>query len=82
LARSKERSEVEYLRAENKRLKKQLKQAQKQKHFYENIVDDAIDEVEVHPDSCEDCGKGTLIVMDFKYVQIKKCDNCGKQSKL
>lgn len=83
MARQKERSELEYLRSENRRLKKQLKQLERQKHFYENVIQEAVELEETFSEEpCSSCGKGQLIFHDFHHVKLKKCNVCGNQKKL
>jgi formylmethanofuran dehydrogenase subunit E len=83
LARQKERSELEYLRSENRRLKKQLKQLERQKHFYEGVITEAIElEETLQNEPCSSCGKGELIYHDFHHVKLKRCNVCGWQKKL
>jgi hypothetical protein len=84
--KSKNKSEVEYLRGENKKLKSQLsslnrrnKSLEKQAHFYEEIEEDAeiIDLV-----NCPVCGNKEMRIIDLKYVQYETCDACDYRKKL
>lgn len=83
LAKQKERSELEYLRAENRRLKKRLRQLEKQRHFYEGVITEAIElEEKFEDEPCSSCGKGILLYYDFNFVKLKRCNVCGWQKKL
>lgn len=75
-------SEVEFLRGENKRLKKQLKQLQRREHFFENIVDEVAQEVTLSPETCVNCGKGEVIEHDFHFIIMKTCNLCEHKEKI
>lgn len=86
--RRKESSELEYFRgklkkleSENRSLKKRLKQLDKRAHFYEDIVDEVAEEMEVK-NLCPVCKKGTMILLDLKYVKFVSCDTCDHKQKL
>lgn len=83
--KNKNRSEQEYLNgqirkleSENRQLKKRLKALDKRAHYYEEILNDVEDEVEMK-NICPQCNKGTLCEHDFKHLIIVKCDNCKYQ---
>lgn len=83
-------SEIEHLRAENRKLsaelrrvRRQLRDFEKREHFYEDIVDEIIEEnsdVEMGIATCVKC-KHPVIELDFKQVLIRKCENCGHQER-
>lgn len=86
--RRREGSELEYLRgcvkrleSENRQLKKRLKSLDKRAHFYEDIVDEVAEEIEI-VDRCPSCKKGTLLLLDLKYVKFKCCDTCDHRRKV
>lgn len=75
--KNKEKSELEHLRGENRRLRKQLNYYKKQANMSESDVYEEEAEEEV----CEHCGKGQLEVIDLKYVIMEVCNVCGHQRK-
>jgi hypothetical protein len=90
--KSKERSEVEHLRATVKsqrslikHLKKEIGRAQKRQHVYEDLEDKVAelhleDEIEesqlVSDDKCPECDKGRLEIIDLGPRKMLVCDNC------
>lgn len=78
------RSEVEFLRGEIRKLKSEIKRIRQENrslsrksHFYENIVvDDVAEEIEIGPELCKNCGKGSLFVIELPHLNIKTCDIC------
>lgn len=88
--RRKERSEAEYLRgqvrkleSENRQLKKRVKQLDRKSHFYENLVDEGIEEVEFKAEKCpvKDC-EGFLVLLDLKHVRFDCCTECEYRKRL
>lgn len=88
--KQREHSETEYLKgqirkleSENRQLKKRLKKLDRRAHFYENIVEESVEEVEVK-DKCPSCKKGDLVLIDLKYVQFEQCneEDCDYRKKL
>lgn len=90
MAKSRERSEVEVLRAENKRLTKQVKELQRtlgrlQKRAYrveeiEDIFEDlAFEEMEKVSQKIGDCPKclqGKLSTTDLGIRKFQTCESC------
>jgi len=83
----KNRSEVEHLRGEVKRLKslnrqlrKRLSASLKKEHFFEQIEEEA-DEVEL-VDACSSCGSGVMVAVDLKFVKYKVCSECKHREKI
>lgn len=81
--RQRNHSELEYLRAENKRLKKQLKHATRKEHWYEELVDVIVEEEPkpLEQDICPSCNRGPLLELDLKYVIIYSCKICDYKAK-
>jgi ribosomal protein L44E len=86
--KNKNRSEIEYLNgqirkleSENRQLKRRLKALDRRAHFYENIVEDSVEDIQVK-DKCPTCKKGTITILDLKYVKFETCDNCEHKKKL
>lgn len=87
-SRNKNRSEIEYIKGqlkkvqtENRQLKKRIRQLDKKSHFYENIVDEAVEEASLG-ETCESCGKGTMHHYDLVHVKLEICDLCGYKRNL
>lgn len=83
--KNKNRSENEYfngkirkLESENRQLKKRLKALDKRAHYFEEMVNEVVEDVEMK-NICPQCNKGTLQENDFKHIIIVKCDNCKYQ---
>lgn len=70
--------ELRSLRAENKRLKQQLNQAQKQ--FYAKI--ERIEEEKPKEIICPECGKGHLRIFELVGRQFVECDLCFYRERL
>lgn len=75
------RGEVKRLKAENRRLKRQVKHYERKNYHFENVIEEAIDEIRERPDACPECGKGNMIVYDFKHLVVSRCDVCDHQTK-
>lgn len=85
--KSKNHSELEHLRglikhlkSENRQLRRRLKEIDKKVHFFEDVVDEIVEEVDVK-NACKACGKGTILEYDLKYVILEKCNLCDYQNK-
>lgn len=86
-SRNKNRSELEYVRGKNKQLKSENRQLrrrvndlEKRSHFYEEVIDDVVEDIDL--DECQECGKGYLQVLDLKYIKFVHCDTCGYKERL
>ena len=92
MAKTKERSEAEYLRAENRALRKQttvlkkeVSSLRKRLTKYEGYVDSFTYEkdaepafVEIYDDKqCAQCSKGRLHTVDLGIRKIVTCNQCG-----
>lgn len=69
------RGQIKNLKSENRQLRKRLKELEKQSHFYEEIADEAIEEVKVK-NTCKACGEGVLQEVDLGIKVLVKCDSC------
>jgi ribosomal protein L44E len=74
--KNKEHSEVEYLKgqirkleSENRQLKRRIKALDRRAHFYEDLVDDSVEDIQIK-DKCPACKKGTRTILDLKYVKF------------
>lgn len=90
MAKSRERSEVEQLRAENKRLTKQVKELQrtlgrlhKQSHRVDELEDifkemefDSIEKFSPKTNKCPECLEGNLEDIDLGVRKMTKCTKC------
>lgn len=83
----KSRSELEVLRGENRKLKsenkhlrRENKALQRRSHFFEEIVDEVVEEVDVK-NVCRNCGKGQLLEYDVGYISLIKCNTCDYEKK-
>jgi ribosomal protein L44E len=72
--------QIKTLKSQNRQLRRRLKELEKQSHFYENIVDEVVDDVNVK-NICKSCKKGTLQEIDLKHVIITACDTCDYKRK-
>lgn len=77
------RSELEFLRGENRKLRSELRRLQKlnknldrKSHFYENIVEDSAEDIEIAHETCGECGKGNLIITELPHIDILVCSTC------
>lgn len=82
--RQKTHSEIEHLRSENRQLRKRLKTLQKQKHFYDKIIDEVVEEEQ--PESkmrpCSDCGKGFMEEFEILGKIFGTCSTCGFRERI
>lgn len=74
-SRNKHGSELEQMRGEVKRLRKQVRQLQKLKHWYEHIEDEVAEEIQIK-EVCSECAKGEIVVTDFGKFQTQRCTVC------
>jgi ribosomal protein L44E len=63
-----------------RQLRRRVRELGKKSHFYEDVVDEVVEEVEMRQ-SCPSCKKGDLHEMDFKYVILIKCNQCNYEKK-
>lgn len=83
-SRNKSRSEVEFLRGENRRLKAELKYYKRREHLVEPSIDNLIDDQEVESvdaKRCQHCRSGILVIYDFIYATLKRCTDCGYEER-
>lgn len=87
--RRRERSEAEYLRgqlkkleSENRQLKKRVKQLDRKAHFYEDLVDEGVEEIEFKSERCPQCKEGVLFLLDLKHVKFHTCTECDYRKKV
>lgn len=90
MAKSRERSEVELLRAENKRLTKQVKELQrtlgrlqKRSHRVEELEEifqdlefDTVEKYSPKTNKCPECLEGSLEDIDLGVRKMTKCTKC------
>lgn len=86
--KQKNKSEVEVLRGENRRLKsenrnlrKRVKELEKKSHFYEEIVDEVVEDVKFR-NTCRNCGKGEVLSYDMGLIRLNKCNLCDYEKKI
>lgn len=70
---------IRELEKENRRLRKENKFLSKRTHMYENVIDDAADEIKTKKATCKQCRKGELQTFDFVHVIVTSCDACEYQ---
>jgi tRNA(Ile2) C34 agmatinyltransferase TiaS len=79
-------SQIRSLRAENKSLRKRLKQLEKNEHIYADfkLDDEEIDlepEVKSKKSKCDQCGDGEIQELNIAGRLIYKCNSCSYRSK-
>lgn len=86
--KQREKSEVEHLRgqirkleSENRQLRKRIRVLDKKAHFYEDITADVAEDI-IIKNNCPSCSKGNLIILDLKHVVFEQCDSCEYRKKL
>jgi hypothetical protein len=83
--RNKNRSELEFLKGEVRRLKRHIKQLEKSQHMYEDII---LNEREVEVAEvpiirrCESCGKGKLKEFNLLDRIFIECDTCDYRERI
>lgn len=99
MAKGKDKSEIEHLRGENRELQKELKrlrsrlrQFDKSKHLYHDVLSDYEEmltqttEVEKidnkKPKSCEICHAGTMEEFEILDKVIGTCNSCGHRKRI
>ena len=80
--KNKTHTETEHLKGEVRKykslvrqLRKKIRELERQAHFYEDVVDEVVKDVQVKK-VCDSCGKGTLNEIDLIHVILTKCDVC------
>lgn len=73
------RGQIKKLKSQNRQLKRRNRELEKKAHFYEDIIDEVSEDVEMN--FCPSCEKGTLSILDFKYVKFETCNNCDYKIK-
>lgn len=63
-----------------RQLKRRVRELDRKAHFYEHIVDEVVEEVEVK-NTCPSCKSGVLQELDFAHIIITKCNQCKYQRK-
>lgn len=75
------KGQIRKLESENRSLKKKLRSLEKRAHFYEDLIDDEAEKIEI-TNNCPNCKKGVKIVLDLKHVQIETCTECDYRKKV
>lgn len=66
--------QVKALKSQNRQLRKRLKELERKSHFYEDLVDEVVEEVKIK-DICPKCKTGVLTSHDFTHIVVTKCNN-------
>ncbi|PCI45903.1 MAG: hypothetical protein COB41_00505 [Proteobacteria bacterium] len=56
-------------------------QLEKKSHFFEGIVEGLVEDIEIADETCPECNKGVLQVLDLHHVVIVTCDQCDYKEK-
>lgn len=87
--RRKNRSEVEFLNgqirkleSENRQLKRRLRQLDKTQHFYDDLIEAVAEDIKPKEAKCEKCKVGTLTLIDVKHAKFLVCDECKDRKKI
>lgn len=87
--RQKEKSEIELLRGKVRklestcrRLRKENNALKKRMHFTENVIDEVAEDIEPKAETCQNCGKGELAVVDLVHVLIESCNLCEYRKRI
>lgn len=76
-SRTKNRSEIEFLRGKIRKLESQLKYYKKREHFFESATEEINEEVhEIEADQCPRCRRGVFTTYDFRFATLSRCSNC------
>lgn len=85
--KQKSHSEIEHIKgqlkklsSENRQLKKRNKELERKTHFYEDVIDDVAEDIELTA-SCPECKEGFLQELNFIHVIVTKCSQCDYQEK-
>lgn len=86
------RGEIRDLQKENKRLRQQLKQFDKSKHIYHDVISDYEEmlsqHVEIEPveskkkTNCSECHQGIMEEFEIMDKIIGTCNNCGFRKRI
>ena len=72
--------EINELKKENRRLKRENKSLLKRAHMYEDVIDSVVEKDEEQKDvQCKSCYKGIITTYDFKYIIVSTCNYCDYQ---
>jgi predicted RNase H-like nuclease (RuvC/YqgF family) len=83
MAKSKDRSEIEYYKGEIRKLKAEIKQLHRQlaeqKRYIPEPVEseDEYEEIEEKTPSCPQCYTGELVIVDLNIKFLEKCRSCN-----
>jgi len=89
--RQKNKSEIEFLKGEvkrltavNKRLRRENKDLRKRDHLNEALINGALEATDgdIDIDICDKCGKGNTTVLDLKHVKYLICDLCNRRERI
>lgn len=78
------RGEIRELKAQNKALKKRLRQLEKNKHIWEEYLveeEDRSERKQNKQDMCPECGDGTLVYVDLGIKHLFSCSVCTYRTK-
>lgn len=86
--KQKEKSEMEHLRgrikrlqSQNRQLRKRNRELERKAHFFENIVDDVVEESDVTEVICPKCKSGVLQLLDLHHISLISCTACDYKEK-
>lgn len=74
------RGQIKKLKSENRALKRRNKQLEKKSHFFEEVMDETVEEADFK-NACPECKSGQVIEYNFVHLIVEKCDKCDYQKK-
>lgn len=83
-SKSKNRSEVEYLRGQVRELQAEVRRLRKKEHLaaeIDNLIEENIVE-EIEAKRCKVCKHGLLLELEFSHATYGICDSCNSREKL